>query len=110
MFCIKTPDSTFSTLDGGHGRIEERTCEVIGDLTFLDGRQQWKGLTSVARVISQRADKRTGIQTQQIRYYVSSLTPDAALISHAVRSLWGIENRLHWQLDVIMGEDAALKR
>lgn len=110
MFSIKTPDSTFSTLDGGHGRIEERTCEVIGDLTFLDGRQQWRGLTSVARVISHRTDKRTGIQTQQIRYYISSLTPDAAQIGHAVRSHWGIENRLHWQLDVIMGEDAALKR
>lgn len=110
MFSIRTPDSTFNTLDTGHGRIEERICQVIGDLTFLDGRQQWKGLTSVARVISIRIDKRTKIQTQQVRYYISSLAPDAAKIGHAVRSHWGIENRLHWQLDVIMGEDAALKR
>jgi len=110
MFRTKTPDSTYRTLDAGHGRIEERTCEAIGDLAFLDGRQLWKGLASVARVVSVRTDKRTGASTQQIRYYISSLAPDAARIGEAVRSHWAIENKLHWQLDVTMGEDAALKR
>jgi predicted transposase YbfD/YdcC len=100
--------STFETLDKGHGRLETRRCVAVGELDWLDTmglRERWSGLTSVACIESQRhiGDK---LETD-IRYVISSLPADAARILHAVRTHWGIENGLHWCLDVTFGEDAS---
>ena len=98
------------TVDFGHGRIEKRTCVTTSELTFLDGVQEWKGLNSIVKVISERTDKRSGKQSVETRYYISSLAAEPVVINKAVRSHWGIENNLHWSLDVLFKEDDSLKK
>jgi predicted transposase YbfD/YdcC len=97
---------TAATLDAGHGRIERRRCWALGDpeyLAYLDPTGAWAGLRSVAMIESQR---RIGDElTTELRYYLSSLPPDAAALGRAIRDHWGVENRLHWVLDIAFRED-----
>ncbi len=100
-------ESTYhKTVNKDHGRIEIRECWAISgadSLQFLRKYRQWEGLESIVMVTSERrlADK----TTSQTRYYISSMANDAEKILHAARSHWGIENSLHWILDVVMRED-----
>lgn len=110
IFNRKTNRTTHITHDCDHGRIEKRTCQVIDDLTFLDGKEQWKDLKTIVRIESYREDKKTTKASNSFRYYISSLHKDAQLINESVRSHWSIENNLHWNLDVIFKEDHQLKR
>lgn len=100
-------DHTYDrTVNKGHGRLEIRQCWAISgadSLQFLRGHEQWKGLQTIAMVHSQR--QVNGQTTAETRYYISSLANDAKKILHAARSHWGVENSLHWVLDVAMGED-----
>jgi predicted transposase YbfD/YdcC len=103
--------STHQTLDKGHGRLEVRRCVAVGELDWLDTlglRARWPGLASVACIESQRqiGDK---LDTDT-RYLISSLPAEAARILHAARTHWGVENGLHWCLDVTFGEDASAIR
>lgn len=94
------------TVNKDHGRIETRECWAISgeeNLQFLREHQQWTGLGSIAMVHSQR--QVNGKTTTETRYYISSLANDAKKILQAARSHWGVENSLHWVLDVAMGED-----
>ena len=103
--------SAWETLDKGHGRIETRRCTAVDNLDWLDTlglRGRWKKLTSVACIESTR---QIGRKTEtDKRYVISSLPADAKTILHAVRTHWGIENGLHWCLDVTFGEDNSLIR
>ena len=94
------------SLDKDHGRIEQRRCWALGGpdyLAYLDPTRVWAGLQSVALIESTR---RIGDQVSlERRYYLSSLPPDAAVLGQAIRAHWGIENRLHWVLDVAFRED-----
>jgi predicted transposase YbfD/YdcC len=110
IFKIQIPEGTHIDVDMGHGRIETRKCDVISDLRFLDEKEEWKGLNTIVRISSIREIKKTGVASTEFRYYISSLIPDAECINKSVRSHWGIENDLHWNLDVIFKEDGALKR
>lgn len=101
---------TKSTHEIDHGRIEKRKCETIDDLRFLDCKSEWSGIKSVAKISSTKTDKQTGIQSDDTRYYISSLDAQAQKIADAVKSHWSIENLLHWNLDVIFKEDASLKK
>lgn len=100
-------------VDGGHGRVEERRCWAVGDLEWLDRRDQWPGLQSIAMVEARRSEsrfdeeagRRVWAETVQRRYYISSLPADAQRIVEAVRSHWSVENQVHWVLDVSFGED-----
>jgi len=99
-----------TTIGKGHGRIESRTCSTISDpecLAMLSGRAAWANLRTVIHV---HAKRQVGSEvSEEDRYYLSSLpgdTPDlAAKALDATRSHWGIENQLHWVLDVTFRED-----
>ena len=96
------------TTNKDHGRVEVRQCwAVAGEdtLRFLREADRWRGLQTLAMVTSQR--QVDGHTTSETRYYITSLPNDAARILHAVRSHWGIENALHWVLDVVMAEDSS---
>ncbi len=93
-----------------HGRIEERTCYVVAAKDYLspDILAKWKKLTTLVKVeayTTYKNGKKQGLQQYQERYYITSLTQDAAQINHAVRTHWGIETKLHWVLDVAFRED-----
>lgn len=100
-------------VDGGHGRVEVRRCWTTDDVDWLDARDKWAGLSSLAMVEARRseskwdeeAEKWTWVETTERRYYISSLSSDAEQVADAVRSHWGIENQVHWVLDVSFGED-----
>lgn len=96
-------------VDAGHGRIEQRRCEVITDLRFVDEAAHWPKLQSIVRQTNTRTDKASGEQATQVRYFISSLTEGQA-VARAIRAHWHIENRLHWILDVQFGEDSQRKR
>lgn len=95
----------------GHGRKEVRECWAISDkeyLTYLRGYQNWKGIRSLAMIISKRTvGEKTEIKT---RYFISSLEMDAEEFLKAKRSHWEIENRLHWVLDIAFREDMSRVR
>ena len=91
------------TLDKGHGRIEMRRCWTLSELAYLVQKPPWSGLTSLAMIQSER--RSNGKVEHQTRYFISSLTNGAKPILEAVRSHWGIENSLHWVLDVSFAED-----
>lgn len=91
------------TLEAGHGRIEVRRCWSFGKLENLSNAEKWTKLTSVAMVEVIR--KCNGQSSRELRYYISSLKPNAQILSETSRSHWSVENPLHWVLDVAFRED-----
>ena len=91
------------TVEKGHGRVEEREVWVISNLEWLNGIEQWEGLKSLICVQATRHEK--GKTTAERRYYISSLRLGADRMGKIIRLHWGIENKLHWHLDVTFNED-----
>jgi predicted transposase YbfD/YdcC len=100
-----------TAVEKGHGRIERRRCRAIGDpdyLAFIDPDRAWPNLRSVICIESTR---RIGeAVSTEARHYLSSLPADAQLVQRVIRGHWGVENRLHWVLDLAFHEDASRVR
>ena len=93
------------TIEEGHGRQEERSCVVIEDIEGLRDRSEWADL----RVVGMCCRERTvgGVTTTEVCYFIGSRRMAARRYLAALRNHWGIENNLHWQLDVSFHEDAS---
>ena len=93
------------TEEYGHGRHEKREYYLESDIKFLDGipeREKWSNLNAVGMVKS--VVEKKGKVSFEIRYFLTSLT-DAEHFAKSVREHWGIENSLHWCLDIGFDED-----
>jgi predicted transposase YbfD/YdcC len=108
VFRVQKPDSTSQSTDKAHGRIETRSCYVITDLTQIEGVEKWENMKSIIKITSERilADK----TTTEERYYISSLDVSAEKFNKYIRAHWGVENNLHWVLDMTFNEDYQRKR
>lgn len=91
--------------NGGHGRVETRRVWVTGEVDWFQDRDEWAGLRSFACVEAERCENGEPGETER-RYYISSRPgDDAPRMLEATRRHWGIENRLHWSLDMNFDED-----
>jgi predicted transposase YbfD/YdcC len=94
---------TDTTVDADNGRIETRVATVTTDIGWLQHGHKWPGLKCIGKVT--RTRETTAKTTVETAYYLLSTPMTAKRFNAVVRSHWGIENRLHWRLDVIMNED-----
>ncbi len=99
----------FETVDADHGRIETRRHWVSHDVAWLNGDRcapgepRFPGLNAIAMV--EASIERNGQVSTSRRFFLASLPLDDRLLARAVRAHWGIENRLHWVLDVVFHDD-----
>ena len=102
---IDTTDAEpgYCTEERGHGREETRQYFLSTDLSGIRGLENWRGLKSIGMVVSER--KVGGKSSIEVRYYICSLSGDTKRFGKAVRDHWGVENGLHWVLDIAFDED-----
>ena len=99
--------SYFETVEKNRGRIEIRECTAI-PVGLLPDRDLWKNLTSLVRIDRKRIQGEK--ESSETTYYITSLPADANVIANAARLHWGVENNLHWRLDVVLRQDKSRYR
>jgi len=92
-----------NTKDYEHGRTEIRRYYQVDQIDWLLAKDDWSGLTSIGMMQTERTEK--GKTTRETHYYLSSIPAGVRRFAEAVRAHWGIENNLHWQLDISFDED-----
>ena len=95
--------SVARTEEMNRGRDEMRECHVITRPTGLRDAALWKGLTAICMLLCRRVAE--GVESIEVRYYIGSFVGTAEEYLNAIRGHWGIENSLHWVLDVVFRED-----
>lgn len=90
-------------VDGDHGRIETRTATVSTDIAWLQEDHKWPGLEAIGKVV--RVRETASKTTTETAYYLLSTALSGERFNQVAREHWGVENRLHWRLDVVMNED-----
>jgi predicted transposase YbfD/YdcC len=107
VLLLNDPEASQSTMlpvvEADHGRIETRTATVSTEVQWLNEQHQWPGLKAVGKV--HRVRETTEKVSSETAYYLLStaLTPER--LNEVARQHWGVENSLHWRLDVVMNED-----
>lgn len=90
------------SVDADHGRVETRIATISADIAWLQETHHWPGLAAIGKVVRIRE---TAEKTTTAAYYLLSSPLSGERLNEVVRSHWGIENSLHWRLDVVMNED-----
>jgi|BarGraNGADG00212_1021973.scaffolds.fasta_scaffold44026_1 predicted transposase YbfD/YdcC len=104
----RTAGPVHTTIDADHGRIETRTATLSHDIGWLQDIHAWPGLAAIGKITRQREfGRKTSTETA---YYLLSTPMNPARFAEVARAHWGIENSLHWVLDVTMNEDKARNR
>lgn len=98
-----TPHTYTESVEKDHGRLEVRRCWAFSHLECLASPQQWPDLKMFGVIEAERTIN--GKMSCERRLYIGSIAPDAATLAAAVRAHWGIENRVHWCLDVALSDD-----
>lgn len=102
---VLAEEQPIASIEQSRGRIEVRQYYVLPADAVARAFPEWKGLSTLGVAIGYRRDNK-GKESLEYRYYISSAPLERATFANAVRSHWGIENQLHWVLDVVMKEDA----
>jgi len=104
----RIPVSRYEESETGHGRIEQRSYFQVTVPPDMQGRDQWVGLKTIGAAV--RVYQQNGEEKSDVRYYPCSMRRNGKLFAGAVRGHWGIENTLHWSLDMTYREDESRVR
>jgi predicted transposase YbfD/YdcC len=94
---------TYTKQDKDHGRVETRCTQTMAVPAALRNQEEWKDLRSISRCT--RTYREKGVEKSEVRYFISSLAASVKKRAQAIRGHWGIENGLHWVLDMFFAED-----